>query len=74
MTNAEKFSTPAVKIAHFADYIATSDGFKAIKIARDNLGMSEIAATNLVFSAWLTTEAAPEDATETENPEWETTK
>lgn len=71
MTNAKSYNTPAVKIANFAAYLETPDGFAAMIVARKELHMSEIAATNLVFSAWLSSEYVPETETERENPEWE---
>ena len=40
-------------------------------MARLVLRMSERDAIKYVFSAWLSSETAPETETETENPEWE---
>ena len=76
MTNAQAYNTPAVKIANFAAYLETPDGFAAMLVSRKDLHMSEIAATNLVFAAWLSSETTPETETETEteNPEWENQK
>ena len=74
MTNAQAYETPAMKIANFTDYLETTDGLKAMFMSRIVLRMSEIAATNLVFAAWLSSETTPETETETENPEWENQK
>lgn len=71
MTNAKTYNTPAVKIANFAAYLETPDGFAAMIVARRDLHLSEMSATNLVFDAWLNSEYVPETETETENPEWE---
>ena len=71
MTNAQAYDTPAVKIAKFAAYLETTAGFAAMLVARKELHMSKISATNLVFAAWLSSEYVPETETETENPEWE---
>lgn len=71
MTNAKAYNTPAVKIANFAAYLETPDGFAAMIVARRDLHLSEMSATNLVFDAWLNSEYVPETETETENPEWE---
>ena len=73
MTNAKAYNTPAVKIANFAAYLETPDGFAAMLVARRDLHLSEMSATNLVFAAWLSSETTTETETktETENPEWE---
>lgn len=74
MTNAQAYETPAMKIANFTDYLETSDGLDAMFMATKELNMSETAATNLVFAAWLSSEYVPQTETETENPEWENYK
>lgn len=60
-----------MKTDHFIDYLRTDDGLRDMFMARLVLRMSERYAIKHVFSAWLSSETAPETETETKNPEWE---